>query len=159
MIDPEHSDDLAAATAVRRGVTVLARRLRAERPVDGLSLNKLSVLSHLYRRGPMTPGELAAADRLQPQSLTRVLAELELADLVVRSRSEDDRRQFLIELTRPGLDALARDMRQRDAWLRSAMVSLSPTEREVLRLAGVLMEQLAGEAAITSAPAVALGVA
>src|ERR1700729_145774 len=68
-----------AATALRRGTTRLARRLRLERqqprPAEPeLSNLALSVLAHLHRRGPATPGALAAADRLQPQPLTRTLA-------------------------------------------------------------------------------------
>ena len=74
----------AAATEVRRGVIGLARRLRQERNEASLTALELSVLGHLHRRGPLTPGELAAAERVQPQSLTRTLAALEAADLMSR---------------------------------------------------------------------------
>jgi DNA-binding MarR family transcriptional regulator len=70
-------DDLRyQAVLLRRCVQRLARRLQAERAAEGLSLTKISVLGHLARRGDLTPSQLAAADRLRPQSLTRVLAEL-----------------------------------------------------------------------------------
>ena len=61
---------------VRRGATRLARRMRLERPADSIPLTKVAVLGHLRRWGAATPGELAAAERLQPQSLTRVIADL-----------------------------------------------------------------------------------
>jgi DNA-binding MarR family transcriptional regulator len=129
---------------IRRGATRLARRLRFERPADSLSLTKLSVLAHLHRGDAVTPGEIAAADWLQPQSLTRVLAELEADGLITRSRDAYDRRQFVLDLTADGASALAADMGARDRWLAEAMRGLSETERQVLYLAGKLMDRLSG---------------
>src|ERR1700722_10776936 len=125
------------AGAIRRSTTRLNRRLRAEGPRDGLAPTKLSVLGLLRRAGaPLTPGDLAAADGVQPQSMTRVLAELEEGGLVARSRDTTDARQFRIAITDAGVAALAADMHERDAWLAGAMVlELSPTERKVLILA------------------------
>lgn len=127
---------------IRRGSTRLARRLRSERPVDGLSLNKLAVLSHLHRNGPSTPGEIAVAERQQPQSLTRVIADLEQAGLLTRDRDERDRRQYVLTLSPDGLQALAVDASGRDRWLAEALRDLTETERQVLRLAAALMEEL-----------------
>jgi DNA-binding MarR family transcriptional regulator len=147
---------LDAATAVRRGTTRLGRRLRMERPEPGpaepdLSNLALSVLAQLRRRGPMTPGALAAAERLQPQSLTRTLAGLERQHLVSRRPDGRDGRRSLLALTEAGAQALVRDMRQRDDWLAAAMArELTRTERELLRLAGDLMERLAESAGDTS---------
>jgi DNA-binding MarR family transcriptional regulator len=129
---------------IRRGATRLARRLRFERPADSLSLTKLSVLAHLHRGDAVTPGEIAAADWLQPQSLTRVLAELEADGLITRSRDAYDRRQFVLGLTADGAAALAADMGARDRWLAEAMRGLSETERQVLYLAAKLMDRLSG---------------
>ena len=139
-----------SAAEIRQGATRLAQRLRAERSSGALSINKLSVLSHLYRHGPTTPGELAAAEHQQPQSLTRVFAELEHDGLVSRARGTRDRRQSVIDITAAGLDALARDMAERDAWLASAIAELTETERQVLRLAGSLMDRIADLAPATS---------
>src|SRR5258707_890491 len=124
------------AAEIRRGVNRLGRRLRAERSPEALSVNKLSVLSHLYRHGPTTPGRLAAAEHQRPQSLTRVFAELEQAGLILRSDGPQDRRQSVLTLTHAGLRALADDMAERDAWLAAALADLSETERDVLRIAG-----------------------
>jgi len=121
----------------------LSRRLRAERPADGLSLNKSSILGHLRRRGPMTAGALAAADRQQPQSLTRVLAELQRDGLISRTRDDHDARQSVLSLTDAGLEALARDLAQRDAWLEIALDDVTDTERELLVLAARLMTRMA----------------
>jgi len=137
-------DLLQAATTVRRGTTRLARRLRMERPHAEGTLLELAILAHLSRRGPMTPGALAAAERLQPQSLTRALARLERSGLVIRRPDHEDRRRSLLAVTETGRAALGRDMQQRDAWLAAAMEQqLTRVERELLRMAGELMDRLA----------------
>jgi DNA-binding MarR family transcriptional regulator len=153
---PEPYGEIDDASVIRRGVNRLDRRLRSEGPRDGLALGKLSILGHLARAGrAMTPTELAAADRLQPQSLTRVLADLERDSLVARRPDADDGRRFRIAITAAGRSALRRDMHQREAWLARAMEhELSPTEQGVLRLAGELMDRLADAPAVeTASPA------
>jgi DNA-binding MarR family transcriptional regulator len=146
--DAEPAAELSTAPRVvaqiRRGSTRLARRLRFERPADSLSLTKIAVLAHVYRAGAATPGEIAAAERLQPQSLTRVLAELEADGLITRERDERDRRQSVLELTEAGGFALAADMGARDRWLAEALEELTETERQVLYLAGALMDRISG---------------
>ena len=137
-------ETLKAANAVRRGVTRLARRLRTERSADAVSLSKLSVLARLNRGGPLTATDLAGQERIQPQSLTRLLTDLEEQALITRRQDEGDRRQLLIEITPGGTESLRQDARQQAVWLGRAMCSLlSPVEQEVLRLAAQLMQQLA----------------
>jgi DNA-binding MarR family transcriptional regulator len=103
----------------------------------------ISALSHLDREGAMTAGRLAALQRAKPQTLTRTLARLEERGWIERGSTDADRRQVLIRLTEQGGDRLYEDMRSRAVWLARAMETLSPTEREVLRLAGTLMSDLA----------------
>ncbi|MFF0017294.1 MarR family winged helix-turn-helix transcriptional regulator [Streptomyces sp. NPDC005374] len=139
--DPE--DRLPSAARIRRGIMRLNRRLRQERGDGCLSANQLEVLGHLHRHGSATPGEVAAALRQRPQSLTRVFAELEAEGLVGREAGSVDRRQSVLSLTASGRLALERDMAERDAWLAGALASLSATERGVLELAAEVMERLA----------------
>lgn len=131
---------------VRRGATRLARRMRLERPADSIPLAKVAVLGHLRRWGAATPGELAAAEHLQPQSLTRVIADLEAEGMLTRRRDERDGRQRVLEITELGTLALAQDMDARDAWLERAIEQegLTETEQQVLYLAGALMDRLSG---------------
>jgi DNA-binding MarR family transcriptional regulator len=139
-------DLLRAATAVRQGTTRLARRLRIERPETSQTALELGILAHLHRRGPMTPGALAAAERVQPQSLTRTLASLERQHLAVRQPDDQDHRRSLLAITDAGRQALATDMRQRDAWLAGAMArQLTRAEQELLRIAGGLLDRLADD--------------
>lgn len=134
----------AAAQAVRRGVVSLGRRLRTERAGAGLTALELSVLGHLHRRGPMSPGDLASVERVQPQSLTRTLTRLEAEAMLGRAPDPADGRRSLLAVTPAGLAALRAEMEQRDAWLAAAMAqNLTSTEIELLRLAGDLLERLA----------------
>jgi DNA-binding MarR family transcriptional regulator len=150
---PLESEEIVhAARALRRGVTELNRRLRAERLGHGLSPSKLSVLGRLALGGPLTATALAAKERVQPQSLTRTLADLEESKLIGRRQDQIDRRQSLIEITPLGEDLLKKDARRQASWLAVAMSSaLTPAERELLRLAAQLMRQLA-EAEVQIAP-------
>jgi DNA-binding MarR family transcriptional regulator len=132
---------------IRRGVTRLGSRLRAERPSDALAGTKVAVLGHLHRNGPSSAGAVAAAIHLQPQSLTRTLNELQLARMITRHADERDRRAVILALTEDGRLALRRDMASRDAWLEEALGLLTEAEAEILRVAAGLMERLAEQPA------------
>jgi multidrug efflux system outer membrane protein len=134
---------LARAAKLRRGLFRLARRLRLERRENNLSPNKRMVLFHLWRNGPRSPGDIAAAEFQQPQSLTRVFADLEKRGLISRSRSASDRRQAVIDLTPAGRQALERDMAHLDEWLATALGGLTETERQLLDMSADLLERLA----------------
>ncbi|QUQ66155.1 MarR family winged helix-turn-helix transcriptional regulator [Kutzneria sp. CA-103260] len=131
------------ATETRRAMARLSQRLRAERSPDSLSLNKLVVLSHLYRGGPSTPGEITLAAWQRPQSLTRVFAELAREGLITRRPSERDGRESVLDLTEAGRAALVADAGQRDAWLTAALAELTETEARMVRLAAGLLDRLA----------------
>jgi DNA-binding MarR family transcriptional regulator len=135
---------LAAAADVRRGVTSLGRRLRLRRSAASLTTLELSVLGHVHRRGPLSPGDLTTLERVQPQSLTRTLTSLEADGLTVRQPDPADGRRSLLAITTAGLTALRTEMDRRDTWLAAAMsAELTDAEIGLLRLAGELMERLA----------------
>jgi len=140
--DPQNS--LKTVRYIRHGLMHLSRRMRLERGDNALSSSKLILLGWLMRQGPLTPTELAALERVRPQSLTRTLASLEEDGLIGRQANASDRRQSLVTITDRGRAACAQDMERRDIWLATVMAQrLSPTECEMLRLATQLMERLA----------------
>lgn len=137
-------DDDALAVEVREAVSRLARRLRQERPPHELGLTSLSVLSRLCRLGPATPSALAAAENVQPQSMTRALATLVERGLIVRAPHPTDGRQSVVSATDAGRAVLEEDRSRRDAWLAGVIADrLTPVEREFLRAAAKLLEELA----------------
>ena len=134
--------DSALASALRLSVVRLNRRLRAQRADNSVTLTQLAALSTLKTHGPLTPGELAAHEKVQPPSMTRVLAALEERSLIVRRPHPTDGRQALVELTPAGRDLLAREVRMREAWLSRRLTELTAEEREVLRAASAVIDKL-----------------
>lgn len=121
----------------------LARRLRNEREDTSLTLNQLSAMGTLARLGPITLGELATAERIQPPSMTRIVSALEERGLVAREPDANDRRLVIVRLADEGKAMLAADRRRRDAWLNQRLRELTADEREALRLAVPVLEKLA----------------
>ncbi len=134
------------AALIARAVLRLGRRLRAARPEGAVSLSAFALLTALNRLGPMAAARLAQEERLQPQSLTRLLAALEADGLITRRRDQEDRRALIIEITAGGRRAIARDMAARRAWLDQAMeMALDADERLLLTQAAELMLRVAGQ--------------
>jgi DNA-binding MarR family transcriptional regulator len=140
-------DALREATKLRRAVTLMARRLRRLRSDHGVSGSKLSILGHLFRTGlPMTATDLARLERLQPQSLTRIIADLDEQSLIRRRPDDIDRRQLLIEITQTGKDLIVLDAHRQTEWLARVMeAKLTPIERQLVTIAADLLNGLAGE--------------
>lgn len=140
---PTAAADPALASALRLSVLRLARRLRAERADTDLTLSQLSALATLERHGALTPGELAAHERVRPPSMTRLVASLEEAGLVGRAAHATDRRQVVLTVLEPGTALLREDRRRRDAWLSRQLQELAPADLELLRSAVEVLDGLA----------------
>src|SRR5215831_13573967 len=140
--------DAGLASALRISVSRLARRLRVERAVHGapalseLSDTQLGALATLEHHGAMTPGELAEHEKVQPPSMTRVIAVLEERNLVLRSPHLTDRRQVILTVTEEGRAVVQRVRRRKDAWLARRLAELTAEERATLRAAVPILEKL-----------------
>src|SRR5580692_12031285 len=122
MTTPQQTrSDAGLAGALRISVSRLARRLRAERLAKGLepglSDTQLAALGALERHGAMTPGELAEHEKVQPPSMTRVIAVLEQHGLVARAAHSTDKRQVMLTVTQAGRELVRQSRRLREAWL------------------------------------------
>ena len=121
----------------------LARRLRTERASDTLTPSQLAVLATLVCEGPLCPGDLAAAERVQPPSMTRILNSLQNAGMVSRTKHPSDGRQVLYAATGVAEDLVIRDRERRDNWLSQRLQDLSPQERATLEAAIPVLNRLA----------------
>ena len=137
-------DTAALAHDLRLAVMRFSRRLRNQRVDTSVTLTHLAALSTLKRNGPMSPGELAAQERVQPPSMTRVVVALEGMGLVTRTPHPTDGRQVIIGLTPAAEELLTEEARAREAWLSGRLQELTAEERTVLREAAEIMEKLAG---------------
>jgi len=121
------------------------RRLRAEggQPPVG----QMAVLGRLDREGPASTSDLAAAERMRPQSMAQTVHDLEAAGFVSRRPDPDDGRRALVELTPVGLEVLTSARARREDWLSEVLErDFSAAERRTLREALELLERLASAA-------------
>jgi DNA-binding MarR family transcriptional regulator len=148
MTSPQTRSDAGLASALRISVSRLARRLRAERAAHGvpalaeLSDTQMGALATLERHGAMTPGELAEHEKVQPPSMTRVIAVLEQRSLVTRAPHATDKRQVVLSVTDEGRNLVHQSRRVREAWLAKRLGELTPEERAKLRAAAPILEKL-----------------
>ena len=135
------TDPALVASELRVVLGWLVRRLRAE---HGFPLSHGSVLGRLDRDGAQSVSELAAAERVRPQSMAQTVGELEADGLVERRPDPGDRRRALVELTDEGRSVLAADRRRREGWLANAIAEdLSADEQRLLANAVALLRRLA----------------
>jgi DNA-binding MarR family transcriptional regulator len=125
-----------------------ARRARGraarEPSPDGLSLAQYHLLEPLAS-GPRTNRELAELAGISAPTATRMIDGLLQRDLVSRIEDPIDRRAVVISLTEPGIDALAKKVREYDARRQQIADALEPHEQELAadllrRLASVIEE-------------------
>ncbi len=135
----------SAAAHLRLVLARAARRLRQEAGAD-LSPSQTAALATIERRGPLTPSELAAYERIQRPTATRVLARLEEAGLVTRAADPADGRSSLVSLSAEGRALLERVRTRKDAFLAQRLDRLDAEERAVLERAADILERLLEDA-------------
>jgi len=136
-----HTSTAELAHGLRDAVGRLVRRLRAE---PGPPVAQMTVLARVDRHGPASVSDLAAAERMRPQSMAQTVHDLEAAGLVSRRPDPDDRRRAFVELTAAGRDLLRATRKRREGWLADALErELSADERALLAEAVALLGRVA----------------
>jgi DNA-binding MarR family transcriptional regulator len=143
MTSATRSPTAELAALLRPSLLRLTRLVRNQRVDMSVTLTQLSAMATLHKRGPMSAGELAAHERVQPPSMTKVLTSLEEHGLVRRAAHPTDRRQAIITLTQAGMDLLDSERRERDAWLTRRLAQLTAGERARLRDVIPVLDKLA----------------
>ncbi|MEO8888428.1 MAG: MarR family transcriptional regulator [Jatrophihabitantaceae bacterium] len=131
------------ASLLRPSLLRLTRIVRNQRADMSVTLTQLSAMGTLNKRGPMSAGDLAACEKVQPPSMTKVLASLEERGLVRRDSHPGDRRQAIIAITDDGVALLDSERRLRDEFLSLRLSQLTSDERAVLRSAIPVLDKLA----------------
>ena len=129
------------AVRLRLVIARTARRLR-QQAGEELSPSQAAALATIDRHGPLTPSELATRERIQRPTATRVLARLEEAGLVDRTRDPDDRRSCLVGVAPEGRRLLARVRTRKDAYLSRRLRDLDADERATLDRAAAILERV-----------------
>ena len=135
------SADRELAALLRHAIARSARRLRQEAGTD-LSPSLSAALATVDRHGPLTPSELAARERVQRPTITRVVCRLEEAGLVARAADPTDGRSALITVTPAGRALLEAGRTRKDAFLSERLEALPAADRATLARAAELLEDL-----------------
>ena len=134
-------DATALAARLRLAVTRLARRLRQEAEA-GVTPSMLSALSSAERQGSLTMRDLCHVEQVQPPTMTRIVAALVEAGLVVREQDTADGRVAWVTVTTEGRRLLERSRRRKEAYLAKSLRSLEPEELRTLEAAAQILERL-----------------
>jgi DNA-binding MarR family transcriptional regulator len=129
------------ASHLRLVVARTARRLRQEAGQD-LSPSLTSALASIDSRGPLTPSELAALERVQRPTATRLLARLAELGLVERAADPADRRSALISASPEGRALLRRVRTRKNQYLAQRLAKLDPAEVASLERAAAILERV-----------------
>jgi DNA-binding MarR family transcriptional regulator len=139
---PATEDELA--TRLRVAVTRLNRRLR-QQSLAGLSPAQASALGTVNRLDSPTLGELAAAEQVQPPTVTRLVTSLESSGLVSRETDRVDRRVVRVRITAEGRRTLQRIRTLKNAYLTRRLAALEPAEQEQAEALTTLLEHLVAD--------------
>lgn len=138
-------DSRAVAERLHGAAIRLIRRLRKSDVSSGLAAPKLSALSVLVFGGPHTVKELAAAEQVRAPTMSRLLAELEAAGLVQKSKDPEDRRIVRVQTTTRGRNLLEAGKSRRLEVLAAQIRSLDVHERRLISTAVKVIERLNGQ--------------
>jgi len=132
-----------AARDLRVAVSRLRRRLVDVADTHELTPSQLSVLSRLGKEGPASASDLAAAERIRPQSVAATLAVLEERALFIRRPDPGDGRRQLVSLSPAGTALFDDRRRHGEEWLSRALEErLTESERQTVIDAAALLERL-----------------
>jgi len=145
---PESPEVAELASQLRLAVARPSRRIRQQAALTGaeLTASTQGALATIERLGPVTLGELAAVEQVQPPSMTRIVGRLEEWGYATRVVDPADRRVARALITDAGRELLARSRTRKDEYLARRIAELSDTERALLARALPLLERLQDDA-------------
>jgi DNA-binding MarR family transcriptional regulator len=134
----------ALADQLHSAAIHLLRQLRKEDDASGLSAPRLSALSVVVFGGPLTLGQLAAAEQVKPPTMTRIVTGLEKDGLVQRIGDPRDKRLTRIRATAKGQKVLRAGRARRVEKLSAAVGQLRGRELAELARGVHLLEEITG---------------
>ena len=129
------------ANRLRPVLLRLARELRREIHVLGVTGGQVTLLVQIKRHPGITASELAERERISAPGMSGHISRLETAKLIERTRAAD-RRRIGLSLTPEGEQVLKDVRKRRTAWLSEHLKGLTPEEREAIEAALPALEKL-----------------
>jgi DNA-binding MarR family transcriptional regulator len=133
---------LGIADRLHSAAIHLLRRVRQQDTATGEGPARLSALSVLVFGGPMTLGQLAAAEQVKPPTMTRIVNALEDGGLAKRVADTGDARRVQIRATPKGMLLLQAARERRIGYLADHLGTLSEHERNTLGQAVESLEKV-----------------
>jgi DNA-binding MarR family transcriptional regulator len=132
-----------AAVLLREAITRMNRRLRQTRPIGDLTVAQVSALSNLDSAGALTPRELADLERVQPPTMTKIIARLDERGLISRTPHPSDGRQAILSPSAAGRRLIGEYRRMREEWLAQRLAGLSSDDLQTLQRAAEILNRIA----------------
>jgi DNA-binding MarR family transcriptional regulator len=123
----------------------LLRKLRREDEIGSLNAPRLSALSVIVFGGPITLGDLAAAEQVRPPTMTRIVSALEKQGLVARKQNAEDGRSIYLSATTAGKRLLVEGRRRRIRALVQQIDALAGAEQSLLSKAAHVLAKVVAE--------------
>ena len=142
LADPAPAGPDIDVARLRAAIMRLSRRLRKHDLAD-LTPTQLSALATVARDGPLKLGDLAAAERIAPSTLTRLVSALEERGYLARGPVPGDARASIVSVTEPGTLVLRRIKQETTALLTDSLLTLPPDQLAALAAALPALERLA----------------
>jgi DNA-binding MarR family transcriptional regulator len=142
MANKSSKDAQKVAEQLHSAAIHLLRKLRREDAESGLNAPRLSALSVVVFAGPLTLGDLAAAEQVRPPTMTRIVDALVEQKLVTRNKSEQDGRNTLIAATAAGRKLLLEGRERRVRALALQIAALDAADRTTLRQAAEILKRV-----------------
>jgi len=130
-----------AAGGIHSAAIHLLRRVRAEDEAMGITPSRASALSVLVFGGARSLTELAAAERVTPATMSKLVSALEREDLVRRYPAVDDARSIRIEATAKAARILKRGQARRLDLLERLLADATEAEVAAVRTAAEVVER------------------
>ena len=145
--------DADGVTRLRGVIARLARQLNASSTSEGLTPSQASVLGLVVFRGPLSLGELADLEGLNPTMLSRVVGRLQELELIRRIPDPADLRTASVIYTPVGQEVDRRVKAQRAAVVSKCVDQLSDQQEQALSAALPALEALAEALKKSTSPA------
>jgi len=145
MISVTTDKGLELANELRPVLLRLARELRKETEQFGVTSRQMTLLALVQRSPGLTLRALADIEAISAPALSGQIDRLEDAGMLVRVRSEVDRRRVGLELTTSGSSLLESVRAVRTAWLAERLSALEPDQLDAIEAAIEPLCELLGE--------------
>jgi DNA-binding MarR family transcriptional regulator len=141
-VTPEADSRSEIAALLHEQFARLTRRLRTLELPQGMTPERLSALSVIEKRGPISVTALADTEMVRPATMSRMITALVDEGLAKRTDDKNDGRGVLISVTPKGRRAYQRAQEQRLSRFAEVLDSLSDEQVGAMRNLSEALDRL-----------------